>query len=272
MRRELEPNFAIVSAWRPELEALYSLMPQSEEVALPKDKEDIKYYHGNLHGIDVVYLESGVGMTDSAISTSDCLNRYPTVKYLMVAGVGGALAPELELASITIPNRWSDYSRQLYARSEGDSYKIPGHMGKFLYGSNFGMVHPMKTKPVSVSDYMLELARRTNIPNSAKPPHMVIGGHGLSASIFLDNPEFGAYMRSLYPDSLVVDMESYAILRACQRHTQHVEAIAVRTISDTAGRKGTTENELPVQLQNATDQLTQFLDSYLYVLAKENGR
>jgi adenosylhomocysteine nucleosidase len=265
MKELFQPQIGVVSAWRPELEALHSMIPNSTEVILPK--EGITYFHGKAYGMNLVYLESGVGMTDSAISTADLLSRYPTVKYVMVAGVAGGLSPDIEVASVAVPSVWYDYSRQLYARPDGDGFKKPEHMGKFLQGSNFGFIHPMKTKPVLVSEFMVELARRNKEDASYKIDNITIGGHGLSASVFLDNPQYREFLHTIYPEAVIVDMESYAILRTCQRQGNSVEAMAIRTVSDTAGKQTAGKNELASELQKATDQLTLFLDTYLHLFS-----
>lgn len=267
MKKDFQPNIAVVTAWRPELDALHSMVPNATEVALPRSREDIRYYHGNIYNRNIVYFESGVGATDSAISTSDVLSRYPTVKNVIVAGVAGSLSPDIEIASVVIPQRWYDYSRQLYARPGEDGYRTPEHMGRFLQGSHFGMIHPMNTKPVYVNEDMARIVEQ-NTCSFPVDNNVVIGGSGLSASIFLDNPDYRMYLGDIYPDATIVDMESYAILRATQRHANNVSGIAFRTVSDTAGKEGTSKNELSENLKRATGQLTLFLDHYLHLLSQ----
>jgi len=268
MKESFLPKIAIISAWQPEIEALHSMIPKSQERTLSGDQSSLKYYHGKKHGLNLVYLESGVGMTDSAISTSEILWKYPSIKYLIVAGVGGSLSSNNDISYIKIPELWYDYSRQLFARPEKDSFKIPDHIGKFLQGDHFNFIYPYKTKPVPTSPLMIDIAKKCS-NNKQSENKISIGGEGLSASIFLDNPEYRNFLKNIYPESVVVDMESYAILRSGLKHVRKIGGIAIRAISDTAGKNETKKNELKKEIPKATKELTSFLDNYLFSLRNE---
>lgn len=263
---ESEPRIAIATAWKPELNALHDLLPESVEVHVPS--VNTTYYHNNIDGIQVVYFESGVGMTDSAITTSDVLNRYP-ITHLVIAGVAGSLTVEAPPTSICIPDNWKDASRQLYARPSGNGWNRPSHMDKFIEGPNFGMIHPMKTKGVLIDTSMMDRAKEISShmgdsnPVVNPKPDVIIGGQGLSSSIFMDNPDYREFLQDLYPDARIVDMESYAILRACIRRDMPVLSIAIRAITDTAGNPDITDNELSSNLEKATYNLTAFVSEYI---------
>jgi adenosylhomocysteine nucleosidase len=268
VKEHLLPKIAIASAWKPEIETLHSMIPNSKEIVISDDEESLKCYHGKIHESDLVYFESGVGMTDSAISTSEILWNYPTIKYLIIAGVGGSLSSDNDISCVKVPEEWYDYSRQLFARSKEDGFQTPDHVGKFLHGNHFGFIYPYKTEPVPVSSFMMSVARECS-ENKQSKDNVSIGGHGLSASIFLDNPEYRDFLKTIHPDGVVVDMESYAVLRAGLRHIHKVGGIAIRTISDTAGMKGSGKNELKIEIRKATDQLALFLDNYLFFLCRK---
>ncbi|MGB0370611.1 MAG: purine phosphorylase [Opitutales bacterium] len=274
-----QPLTAVVAAYRPEIEALIQeieRMPEGEIYRVIKHK-GVTYYLGNVYGEPIVLFVTGMSIANAAMTTQMALDYFP-VERVLYAGIAGAVNPELNTGDVVVPARWYYHDEHVYFNPKPDApdeyiladyYANNSPFFKKLYEqdphapryTNFGLIHPdevsiimdgwerpRRTAYFSATPELLELAEAAlvDLPelkvNEERSAKLMVGGNGVTGSVFLDNAEYRKWTRSVF-NAEVTEMESAAVGQVCM--INEVPWVIIRGVSDLAGgQKGKNEENI----------------------------
>lgn len=270
------PRIAVISAFQPELTLLLARVQDARTHTV----NGVTFTTGTLQGKPVVLFLSGISMTNAAMTTQLALDRF-RISHIVVSGIAGGVNPGLNVGDVTVAQRWGQYLETLAAREVAPGrYQLPGWVKDTL--PNFGMWHPRPVEVRSVGRTGSErkfwfdadpalLAVAGQMRNVAlehcdaqgkclsKPPKLVVGGHGVSGAVFVDNAALREYAFKTFQAN-VLDMETAAIAHVA--YANGVPYIAFRSLSDLAGG-GEGENEMGTFLKIAADNSARVLMAFL---------
>ena len=260
------PRTAVVSAFPPEMSVLRGALDGAEA----RSVNGIEFVLGRLEGRDVILFLSGISVVNAAMTVQLALDRFD-VERIVFSGIAGGVDPALRIGDVVVADRWGQYLELLFAREvDGEWSKPPFFEYPF---ANFGMMFPRsvtvqragaegpETRFWFPVDEALLAAARAASANVAlarctaddtclgRAPRIVVGGHGVSGSAFVDNAAFREYTFATF-GARVLDMESAAVAHVA--FANEVPFIAVRSLSDLAGG-GPGQNEIGVFFGLAAD-------------------
>jgi adenosylhomocysteine nucleosidase len=216
----------------------------------------------SIHGQEVL-MRSGVSMVNAAMNTQLALERFAITRILF-SGIAGGIDPGLRIGDVLIADEWAPYLEGAFARrgKKGRGWAPPNGA---IDGApaNWGMMFPRGVRAGNAKEpvrrhfsfpadpSLLALARRIApsiaIARCAEilptpdaqaerclpyTPQLVIGGRGVSAGIYMDNPDYRRYLFKAWK-ARALDMESAAVLQVA--YTNQVPALIIRSLSDLAG-------------------------------------
>jgi adenosylhomocysteine nucleosidase len=242
------PRTAVMSAFAPELTALLQATTDKHEVTLG----GTTFTTGVLEGKPVVLFLSGMSMVNAAMTTQRALDRFH-VSRIVFSGIAGGVDPALDVGDVVAPDQWSQYLESVMAREDqsGHFAPPPGEAA----GAPFGMMFPRLVEvPRSAGPperrqwfpadpAMLAVARSVAAQVAlkrctaggrclSKPPHVVVGGNGVSGQAFVDNAALRGWAFATF-QAEVLDMESAAVAHVA--YANATPFIAFRSLSDLAG-------------------------------------
>ena len=208
------------------------------------------------------------------------------VEAILVSGVAGGVDPSLSFADVTVPAKWGQYNEMVYMREtetgefaphpglgpQFEPYMFMGPRGmhvatasdpspterKFWYDADASLMAAAEIAAQTV-EFEQCINETTCLP---RPPKVVLGGNGVTGSVFQDNADFREYLFETF-DAQVVEMETSAIATVAYANT--VPYIGFRSLSDLAGGGGGV-NEYPIfevlAAENAAAFLREFLIAY----------
>lgn len=249
---------AVATAYDPEFDALFPDLEAPREYVV----NGVSFWTGRLAGEDVVLFKTGVSLVNASMNTQILLDRF-NIAAIVVCGVAGGLDPDLSIGDVTVVERWGQYNETIYMRTTPsgthpeyrfDQMDFPSF--DFIKPSGVRIASATDTKPArrfwfDVDPGLLEIARQAAASVELEhcdaaglcfenPPKIVVGGNGVTGSIFMDNARFRDYLHVTF-EARVVEMETAAIGMVAYANT--VPYIAFRSLSDVAGGGNATENE-----------------------------
>ncbi len=273
------PRVAVMTAMPTEMAALRAAASEAVEHKVG----GVVFITARLEGRPVVLFMSGVSMTNAAMTTQLALERF-NITAIVFSGVAGGLDPALAVGDVAVPAQWGSYMETRFLKAGPDGAFIPpanGSWGADLAFAPYGMIWPhgqVVATPAGpearfwfpADGGLLEVARRTAADVTlkrctaagqclARQPRIVVGGNGLSASVFMDNAAFRDYLFGTF-HAQAVDMETAAVAQVA--YVWGVKFIAFRSLSDLAGAdEGANPFSQFVMLaaENAAVTLRQFL-------------
>lgn len=260
---------AIVAAFEPEINAINEAFSQIEDAQIDKvlTIKGVKYQIGKYKGEPIVIFTTGISVPNAAMTMQMALDYFPIDKVVMM-GIAGAVNPVFEAGDIAIPERWYFHDESVYVNpvpNEDEKFILPEHYERALKTykareskdphapkyKNYGFIHPQEISVIkdglkrpqrmpyfTVSSNLLSLANKAlttidpiKMP-SGKPINIIIGGNGVTGSVFADNAKYRLWLRDVYTAE-VTEMESAAVGQVC--FVNEVDWIIIRSISDLAG-------------------------------------
>lgn len=247
-----EPKvIAIVSAFAPEMELLEGALTDRREQRIG----GVRFVRGTLDGRPVLLFLSGMSMVNAAMTTQLALDHFP-IGRIVFSGIAGGIDPALDVGDVVVPEAWANYMESTFARADGQGgYALPPAFSEHATLANWAMIFP-RAGTVQRADgsaieaklwfqadpALLAAARRAAAKVAlqrcvealclAAQPQVVVGGHGVSASVFMDNAEIRAWLFKTF-DAKATDMESAAVAQVAYVHA--TPFIAFRSLSDLAG-------------------------------------
>jgi adenosylhomocysteine nucleosidase len=251
------PRTVVMTAFFPEWQALEHAVQKPKTYKI----NGLTFLTGTMDGKPVVLMQSGVSMVNAAMNTQLVLDRFK-VKRIVFSGIAGGVDPDLTIGDVVVAQDWAQYLEVAFARQTPDGWKTPEPLDPGA-PKNWGMMFPRGVRvgnareeatrryTIAVDPELVALARqvaaRTTLKRclGAEPageatpgsclkeaPKIVVGGTGVSATVFADNAEFREYLQTTYK-ARVLDMESAAVAQVA--YANQVPAIVFRSLSDLAG-------------------------------------
>ncbi len=207
--------------------------------------------YGRLADHPVALAESGVGMTNAAMTTQRLIDRC-SPRAVLFTGIAGAIDSSVMIGDIVVCSTWVTHDFG-YIGADGFA---PGPVK--IYQPGIDSIAPITT--LTVDRALFATARREAESTidfdkiGDRTPRLHVGGAGASGNSFIDSKEKRLWLSDTF-DAMVVDMESAAVVQVCS--VNDVPVIVFRSASDLAGGSGS---------DTAHDQLSQF-----FKVAAENS-
>jgi len=237
----------VMSAFPPELTNLKAATDLRDSCMV----EGRRCYLGDLGGLDVILVLSGIGIERSAATTRALLDSFE-VSAIVFSGIAGGVNPNLNIGDVTIPGRW-------------------GHADGDINPRDFNFWVPVDTTMLRVAGEVSGSVKLDHCTAESvcleNVPRIIIGGNGVSNFFFVDDAEY----RELLWDSFqanAVDMETAAVGRVAAK--RGVPYIAFRSLSDLAGG-GPGINEIDVFFQLAADNAAAVVIAFLEAWAARDA-
>jgi adenosylhomocysteine nucleosidase len=217
------------------------------------------FWIGRIADKEVIVVNSGVGMTNAAMSTQLLIDRFKP-KEIIFTGICGGIDPDNNIGDIVIPQYWVTHDYGLYNM---DGFKT-GWIRVFV--SEKG-VHDTVTF-FSVDEGLLKAAQSVEPefkPILGRIPKVKVGGNGASGNSFIDQVEKREWLKEKL-GAEIVDMESAAVAQAAR--INGVPVLVVRSCSDLAGGSGssTARDEIQEFFMVAADNSASFVLELLKLL------
>lgn len=214
---------------------------------------------GRLHDQDVVLAESGVGMTNAAM-TAQRLIDYFNPAMVLFSGIAGAIDTAVSIGDIVICSTWTTHD---YGYRGKDGFQRTS-VAAFLPGRD--SITALASFPVDTG--LLRAARTLAADPPAldsvggRSPRLHVGGHGASGNTFIDSRDYREFL-SEELDARIVDMESAAVAQVSS--VNGLPFLAFRSASDLAGGSGseTAAAEIERFFQIAADNSSAVILAFL---------
>jgi len=212
------------------------------------------FWIGKLEVKEVVIVNSGVGMTNAAMTTQLLIDKY-NPEEIIFTGICGGIDSSNHIGDIVIPERWATHDYGYYGKD--------GFVPDSIY-----VILPGQTKEAGVLFFevdkaVLEKGKLAGQNLKLKPvgermPQVKIGGKGVSGNSFIDQKEKRDYLKEKF-DAQIVDMESAAVVQVA--NVNGIPVLVVRSCSDLAGGSGsaTASDELRGFFKVAADNSASFV-------------
>lgn len=275
------PRIAVATAFAPELDALLPMLEMPTEHRV----NGVTFYSGQIAGLDVVVFKTGVSVVNASMNTQLVFDAF-NITDIVVSGIAGGVDPDLSIGDVTVAREWAKYDEWVFMRETAPGVFTPpvgvepsepalGYMGP--QGNVIGTAQMPEAKrqfwwPVDgellaiaeVAAGIVEFERCSPQGQCLdEAPRVVLGGRGVTGSIFLDNAEVRTYLYDTF-GAQVAEMETAAV--AMVAHANDVPFIAFRSLSDLAGGGHADENEMfaffHIAAQNSASLVVAFLEAY----------
>jgi len=187
---------------------------------------------GIASGKSVILAESGVGMTNAAMTAQRLIDQYRPVAVIFT-GIAGAIDSSVHIGDIVIASSWVQHDFG-YIGAEG--FRLHGIR---TFDPQQDSVVRLTAFPV---DTLLLSAARESSQDAlhldsvgTRKPAVIIGGVGASGNTFIDSQGKRDWL-SKNLNAKIVDMESAAVVQVCIANG--VPVIVMRSASDLAGGSG----------------------------------
>lgn len=206
-----------------------------------RQRAGCEIYTGQLNGVDVALLKSGIGKVSAALGTTLLLEHcQPNV--VINTGSAGGLASTLKVGDIVV----SDEVRYHDADVTAFGYE-PGQMAG--------------CPAAFMADELLITLAQDAI---AKLQLKAVRGLVVSGDAFINGAEPLARIRTTFPQAIAVEMEATAVAHVC--HQFGVPFVIVRAISDVADQ--VSHLSFDEFLTVAAEQSTRMVETMLLALSK----
>ncbi|MFH1372780.1 MAG: 5'-methylthioadenosine/S-adenosylhomocysteine nucleosidase [bacterium] len=204
---------------------------------------------GELSGKGVILAESGIGMTNAAMTAQRMIDAY-NPRTVVFTGIAGSVDSIVKIGDIVVCSEWITHDFGYIGR---DGFR---HRGILAYQPNVDSVVRTVVFPVDSNLITLAAALADSTPDLRKigtrQPRLRVGGVGVSGNTFIDSETKRQWLSHEF-DALVTDMESAAVAQVCT--VNKIPFIIFRSSSDLAGGSGsaTARDELERFFEVAAD-------------------
>ncbi|GKV96786.1 5'-methylthioadenosine/S-adenosylhomocysteine nucleosidase [Pectobacterium aroidearum] len=168
-------------------------------------------YTGQINGVDVALLKSGIGKVSAALGTT-LLLEHSKPDVVINTGSAGGLAPSLNVGDIVVSDevRYHDADVTAFGYEPGQMAGCPA-----AFAADEKLIALAQE---AIADLQLNAVR----------------GLVVSGDAFINGAEPLARIRTTFPKAIAVEMEATAIAHVC--HQFAVPFVVVRAISDVADK------------------------------------
>ncbi len=198
---------------------------------------------GALDGKQIVLAESGIGMTNAAMTTQEMISRFHP-RGLVFSGIAGAIDSAVHIGDLCVCANWITHDYVYCGPDSTQPQPIHSYSARadslasfWSYFADSGFIGEAKR----VEDSKLSLQKI-----GTREPQVIVGGACVSGNAFIDNAEKRLWLKQRF-GAMVTDMESAAVAQVCTANG--VPFVIIRSASDLAGGSPS---------ETATKQLDQF--------------
>ncbi|MBY7820640.1 5'-methylthioadenosine/S-adenosylhomocysteine nucleosidase [Vibrio fluvialis] len=227
-------KIGIIGAMQQEVAILKDALDNCQEVS----KGGCTYYSGQLHGVDVVLLQSGIGKVAAAIGTAILLDEYqPDV--VINTGSAGGFDATLNVGDVVISTEVRHHDADVTA-----------------FGYEIGQ---MAGQPAAfkADEQLMAVAEKALEEMADKH---AVRGLICTGDAFVCTAERQAFIRDHFPSVIAVEMEASAIAQAC--HQFQVPFVVVRAISDVADKESpmSFDEFLPLAAKSSSEMVSKMVE------------
>jgi adenosylhomocysteine nucleosidase len=202
-------------------------------------------YTGNFLGKTIILAESGVGMTNAAMTAQRLIDEYEPERVIFT-GIAGAIDTSVHIGDIVVCRRWITHDYVYYGA------EAPQPMGIWAYSPAADSLIKMRNFEADSAMY----AMVAELPVEMIPfkgigdriPRLIMGSVGVSGNSFIDSYEKRTWLSQTF-GAFITDMESAAVAQVCMVNDKPF--LIFRSASDLAGGSGS---------ESAEKQMDQFLE------------
>ncbi len=223
----------IISATDEEMAAIKNEISNITE----EKKYEVSFFRGNLYGNEVVFVQSGIGKVNAALTATLLIQEYK-VDQIIFSGVAGSLDVKIKVGDVVI------------------SEDIVQHDVDVLeFGYKKGQIPGVDTWAFKADEGLLSQCKRIKADN-----YKIFFGRILTGDQFISGKKIKKQLGQEF-EALCTDMESGAVAQVC--HRLGVKFIVIRSISDSVTEDSGMEYNKFVQLaaENSKDILKWLLDT-----------
>tara|TARA_R110001583_G_scaffold16041_5_gene65169 strand:+ start:31995 stop:32696 length:702 start_codon:yes stop_codon:yes gene_type:complete len=208
-------NIGIIGAMEIEVTRLRDELKNKEEIT----KAGFTFYKGQIHGIDIVLLQSGIGKVNAGIGAAVLIDNFAP-DFVINTGCAGGFISDLKVGDIVISKEaiYHDFDCTVFGYKHG---QVPGMPPSFIADS----------KLIELADRSIH--KLTDLKTKC--------GTIVTGDQFMNDPEATKRIKGLIPEADAVEMEGAAIAQACHRF--EVPFVVIRSISDIAGQENAVQYE-----------------------------
>jgi adenosylhomocysteine nucleosidase len=224
----------IIGAMEEEVTLLRSALRDSKNEVI----HGFECIQGNLDGVPVVLLRSGIGKVNAAVGCTLLLQTYK-VQWVINTGSAGGIDPSLTFGDVIISDSlvYHDVDVRAFGYAAG---QVPGFPPTFSVPQNL----------IEAAEQVVEeLKRAGKLPPTLQHRRGLIG----SGDQFIHTPERIAQIRKDFPTLRAIEMEGAAIAHTCALFG--VPALIIRSVSDVAGSESpmTFDQFLPIASRHSSE-------------------
>lgn len=202
-------KIAIIGAMEEEVAYLRENIESAESVVIA----NTEYTTGQMFGVDVILLKSGIGKVNAAMGTAVLLEKFKP-DFIINTGSAGGYNPELNVGDMVISTEVRHHDVDVTA-----------------FDYEYGQV-PQLPAAFIADEKLVLLAEKV-----AAGIDGVGVGKGLIATgdVFMSDPERVRFVRDKFPQLQAVEMEAAAIAQVAYQF--NVPFVVTRALSDIAGKE-----------------------------------
>ncbi|MDE1210859.1 5'-methylthioadenosine/S-adenosylhomocysteine nucleosidase [Vibrio aestuarianus] len=220
-------KIGIIGAMEQEVAILKNAINNVQQVS----KAGCTYFIGQIHGVDIVLLQSGIGKVAAAIGTTILLEEYqPDV--VINTGSAGGFDASLTMGDVVISSEVRHHDADVTA-----------------FGYEMGQ---MAGQPAAfkADETLMNIAEKALTQMEDKH---AVRGLICTGDAFVCTAERQAFIRQHFPSVIAVEMEASAVAQTC--HQFNVPFVVVRAISDVADKASpmSFDEFLPLAAQSSSE-------------------
>jgi adenosylhomocysteine nucleosidase len=226
-------KIGIIGAMEQEVAILKSSLTNLKE----ERKAGANYFSGQIDGVEVVLLQSGIGKVAAAIGTSLLIDNYqPDI--IINTGSAGGFASSLTMGDVVISSEVRHHDADVTAFGY-EIGQMAGQPAAFIADE----------KLISVAEKAVEMAEGKH----------AVKGLICTGDAFVCTADKQQFIRDNFPTVVAVEMEASAIAQTC--HQFGVPFVVVRAISDVADKESpmSFEEFLPLAAQSSSEMVLQMI-------------
>ncbi|MDE1252477.1 5'-methylthioadenosine/S-adenosylhomocysteine nucleosidase [Vibrio aestuarianus] len=227
-------KIGIIGAMEQEVAILKTAINNVQQVS----KAGCTYFIGQIHGVDVVLLQSGIGKVAAAIGTTILLEEYqPDV--VINTGSAGGFDASLTMGDVVISSEVRHHDADVTA-----------------FGYEMGQ---MAGQPAAfkADETLMNIAEKALTQMEDKH---AVRGLICTGDAFVCTAERQAFIRQHFPSVIAVEMEASAVAQTC--HQFNVPFVVVRAISDVADKASpmSFDEFLPLAAQSSSEMVIKMVE------------
>ncbi|MDE1262890.1 5'-methylthioadenosine/S-adenosylhomocysteine nucleosidase [Vibrio aestuarianus] len=227
-------KIGIIGAMEQEVAILKNAINNVQQVS----KAGCTYFIGQIHGVDIVLLQSGIGKVAAAIGTTILLEEYqPDV--VINTGSAGGFDASLTTGDVVISSEVRHHDADVTA-----------------FGYEMGQ---MAGQPAAfkADETLMNIAEKALTQMEDKH---AVRGLICTGDAFVCTAERQAFIRQHFPSVIAVEMEASAVAQTC--HQFNVPFVVVRAISDVADKASpmSFDEFLPLAAQSSSEMVIKMVE------------